>query len=248
MEKKLNNNKELKNEYVAFMSEYNKLGHMSELEQDSGDGMTHHAVIKDSSITTKCWVVFDASAKTKTGVSLNDVQFVGPTLQQDIISILLRFRIYAYVLTGDISKMYRQVLINPDETKYQKIFWRSQCNDPLKVYKLNTITYGTASAPYLAVKCLFQIAKENEGDFPLASKIIKRDFYMNDISTGSNSISELLEIQRDILSLLANHGFELRKFLSNKKEILKMFEVNKDLDVGILNIGENEQSKTLGVY
>lgn len=54
MEKKLNNNKELKNEYVAFMSEYNKLGHMSELEQDSGDGMTHHAVIKDSSITTKC--------------------------------------------------------------------------------------------------------------------------------------------------------------------------------------------------
>lgn len=249
MEKKLNNNKELKNEYVAFMSEYNKLGHMSELEQDSDDGyyLPHHAVIKDSSITTKCRVVFDASAKTTTGVSLNDVQFVGPTLQQDILSILMRFRIYAYVLTGDISKMYRQVLISPDETKYQKIFWRSQCNDPLKVYKLNTIIYGTASAPYLAVKCLFQIAKENESDFPLASKIIKRDFYMDDILTGSNSISELLEIQRDILSLLANHGFELRKFLSNKKEVLKMFEVNKDLDVGILNIGENEQSKTLGV-
>ena len=66
------------------MQEYLELGHMlevkdeSELEKD-GYYLPHHAILKNS-VTTKCRVVFDASAKTDSGLSLNDVQFCGPTL------------------------------------------------------------------------------------------------------------------------------------------------------------------------
>ena len=44
--------------------------------------MPHHCVLKDASTTTKLRVVFDASAKTTTGLSLNDCLMVGPKLQE----------------------------------------------------------------------------------------------------------------------------------------------------------------------
>lgn len=45
----------------------------------------------------------------------------GPTIQQDLFSILTRFRLHKYVITADIEKMYRQVWIKPEDRKYQNI-------------------------------------------------------------------------------------------------------------------------------
>lgn len=50
-----------------------------------------HAVYKQSSLTTKVRAVFDASAKSSTGVSLNDLLMVGPTIHPSLIDVLLRF-------------------------------------------------------------------------------------------------------------------------------------------------------------
>ena len=47
-----------------------------------------HAVYKESSTTTKVRVIFDASAKTSTGVLLNDTLLVGPTVHPSLIDVL----------------------------------------------------------------------------------------------------------------------------------------------------------------
>ena len=254
LERKLLKNAELKAEYCTFMAEYEQLGHMSKIEEvenfNYSDGyfLPHHAVLKKESLTTKCRVVFDSSAKTSSGLSLNDVQFIGPTLQQDVFSILARFRTYKYVMTGDISKMYRQILINKEQRKYQRILWRAEPGEKQKIFEINRIVYGNASSPYLAVRCLFQLAYENENKFPEVSEVIKRDFYMDDLLTGANSVEDILKIQFGVSEILSSAGFDLRKWLCNNKEILKQFRVNNELDVSILEIGENEQNKTLGVY
>ena len=81
---------------------------MSEVKnapRDIGFFLPHHAVTKESSATTKLRVVFDASAKTSNGLSLNDILTVGPTIQDDIVSHLLRFRTHKYVISADIEKM-----------------------------------------------------------------------------------------------------------------------------------------------
>ena len=62
-----------------------------------------HAVCKDSSSTTKLRVVFDASAKSSNGISLNDILMVGPTLYPSITDILIRFRSYKVAISADIS-------------------------------------------------------------------------------------------------------------------------------------------------
>ena len=62
------------------------------LVSNQGYFLPHHAVVKESSLTTKTRVVFDGSAKTSTGISLNETLMVGPTIQEDLFSIIARFR------------------------------------------------------------------------------------------------------------------------------------------------------------
>lgn len=101
------------------MHEYVSLGH-SQVETDDTQGfyLPHHAVIKPSSSTTSVRVVFDGSVKSSSGLSLNDALMTRPTIQDDILTLLLRFRVYTYVLTGDIEKMYRQFLIKPEDRSF----------------------------------------------------------------------------------------------------------------------------------
>ncbi|XP_050302763.1 uncharacterized protein LOC126740678 [Anthonomus grandis grandis] len=68
LEKMLNKNSLLREQYSSFMKEYISLGHMS-LKNESNPNeivyfLPHHCVLKETSQTTKCRVVFDASAKT----------------------------------------------------------------------------------------------------------------------------------------------------------------------------------------
>ena len=68
-----------------------------------------HIVHKESSTTTKLQAVFDASAKSMTGVSFNDTLLVGPTVHSYLVDVLLRFRLHQIALTADVSRMYRAV-------------------------------------------------------------------------------------------------------------------------------------------
>lgn len=82
LERKLNANMTLRSEYTRIMEEYLALGHISRIDRPSDDGfyMPHHVVIKEASNTTKVRIVFNASAKTNNGISLNDTLMVGPTI------------------------------------------------------------------------------------------------------------------------------------------------------------------------
>ena len=108
---------------------------------NSGFYLSHHAVFKESSNTTKLRVVFDASAKPskrKKG-SLNDHLLVGPTIQDDLFTHLLRFRTHPYVILADIEKMYRQFLVREEDRIFQKLLLFN--GDTIQEHALNTVTY-----------------------------------------------------------------------------------------------------------
>lgn len=254
LERRLEKNTVLKREYLKFMSEFESMGHMTAIQDSepqipsSSYYLPHHAVVKESSLTTKCRVVFNASQKTDSGLSLNDVQFTGATLQNDIFAILLRFRRYRYVISADISKMYRQIKVKEADCKYQKLFWRNDSSETLKCFQINRVVYGFTAAPFLAIRCLMQLADENASTFPTASNIIKNDFFVDDLLTGADTKQEIFQIQREVSQILKDSGFPLRKWLCNDSDILNRFQVATELEVGILKISENESNKTLGIY
>ncbi|XP_058128334.1 uncharacterized protein LOC131291478 [Anopheles ziemanni] len=83
LEKRLLRNPELQQQYVEFIREYETLGHCRQIrESDDVPNqlsyyLPHHAVLRPSSSSTKCRVVFDASAKASPAkLSLNDVLHV----------------------------------------------------------------------------------------------------------------------------------------------------------------------------
>lgn len=99
----LNAKATLRTEYIRVMEEYLKLGHMSVVETPNDDGfyMPHHAIIKESSNITKLRVVFDASAETNKDISLNDVLMIGPMIQDELFSHLIRFWTYKFVINAN---------------------------------------------------------------------------------------------------------------------------------------------------
>lgn len=185
------------------------MGHMTLVNnpEHARNFIPHHCVTKEDSSTTKLRVVFDASCRTSNGKSLNDILLVGPTLQDDIFTILLRFRAHKYVLMADIAKMYRQVQMNSADSSWQCILWRESPNTSVKVYKLQTVTYGTSSAPYLATKALQQLAKDEAESLPIGSVVTLRDFYVDNLMTGGATIEEVVQIKQQVVELLKNGGF-----------------------------------------
>lgn len=255
IEKKLINNPKLHKEYSDFMDEYEQLGHMEEISEslipeEVSYYIPHHAVVREASSTTKTRVVFDASMKTDygKGLSLNDVQYSGPAIQNELISILLNFRLHEYVMSADICKMYRMIRLSPDQRKFHRIFWRKNPSEELKIYELKTVTYGTASAPYLAIRCLHELADQNSKEFPEACKVIRKGFYVDDLLWGASSKEQLIKIQREVNKILASAKFDLRKWICNDIGLCQQFDFKRNLDHCIVQIGDNTTNKTLGVY
>ncbi|KAF2902471.1 hypothetical protein ILUMI_03715 [Ignelater luminosus] len=90
------------------------------------------------------------------------------------------------------------------------------------------------------------LAIDNKLHFPTASRVINEDFYVYDLLTGGDSEIEILKIQGEVSQILLSVGFQLRKWLCNSKNILQGFQVKDELEIGVLQIGENEANKTLG--
>lgn len=249
LEKKLGKNQELKKEYSAFMNEYKDLGHMVKISpseiQEQHYFIPHHAVLNPGSSTTKLRVVFDASAKTSTNVSLNEILANGPILQDDLFSIMVRFRTHTYVISADITKMYRQVLVHEKDQAWQLIIWRENESNPLEYYKLLTLTYGTTCASYLAIKALQTLADQHKDELPLAAAVAKRDFNVDDVMTGADNLETAVTLQQQLVELTEKAHFHLHKWCANHPALLEKIPKNRQ-EVSLDFNAEKTETKALG--
>ncbi|GBP94292.1 hypothetical protein EVAR_99671_1 [Eumeta japonica] len=81
--------------------------------------------------TGKIRVVHDAAAKTK-GVSLNDHLLTGPDLLQ-LPGVIMRFRQHPVAVSADISEMFMQIKIKPEDRDALRYLWRGD-KEEMKTY------------------------------------------------------------------------------------------------------------------
>lgn len=163
--------------YREFIGTYEKLGHMEKVPKSQVNNprawyIPHHAVVQRD--PWKFRVVFNASRRTKENVSLNQFLMSGPAVQGDISVIILQWQIYRFVFTADIVKMFRQIRVHPEDQDLQRILWSCNPNETSVEYRLKTVTYGTACAPYLAICTLLQLSQDENIDFLLALIVLKQ--------------------------------------------------------------------------
>eukprot|EP00102_Acyrthosiphon_pisum_P012037 XP_008181027.1 PREDICTED: uncharacterized protein LOC103308777 [Acyrthosiphon pisum] len=141
--------------------------------------------------------------------------------------------------------MYRQVLMSPDDSELQRILYRASPDQPLKHYKLKTVTYGTKSASFLATRCLVQLA--DECDDPQIKRVIGQDFYVDDLISGAQSELKCFEIYNQLQARLGKAGFALRKWCSNSTALLERIPNAHDDPNFMVALSENDVISTLGL-
>ena len=238
------------------MQEYLTLGHAQLVSIHELSASTDHyylpmhGVYKQSSTSTKLHVVSDGSAKTSTGISLNQSLCVGPTLHPKLDTILLRFRTYPVALTGDISKMYREVELAEADRRLHHFLWRATPSEPVQDYEITRVTFGIASSPYLAVKSLKQTAIDFGGPFPKASYHVHSSFYVDDLLAGVNTPEEAIKLRANLSQLLLKGGFHLCKFRSTSPLVTKSIDpsLREKLPVkGLTDSHSSTHPKALGL-
>jgi hypothetical protein len=252
----------IKAQYVAGMRESINAGFMElvppeKLEEERAGAtpevgldhyyMPHREVLKPTNTTTKCRIVFDASAKTSSGVSLNDVLMTGPKLQVDIVPLFIRFRSHIVAMSADIVKFYPQFHVSSKQTDYQRLVWREEPQDPLLDYRMVRLTFGVTTAPYLAIRCLHQLAEDEKEAFPLVPPIFKNDFLVDNLLSGADSVESALLLQNQIRQVMDRGNLKLRKWASNCNEILDAVPPEHREGNSSLSIDETDSVKTIGL-
>jgi len=92
------------------------------------------------------------------------------------------------VFTADVEKMYRQIWVHPQDRGYQLIVWRRNPLEKIRYFHFNTVTYGTACAPYLATKCLQHLAQRAPTSQQLGAIAIQQNFYVDDCLSGADTL------------------------------------------------------------
>ncbi|XP_053989874.1 uncharacterized protein LOC128882320, partial [Hylaeus volcanicus] len=222
LEKKFAKNPEFHKQYVATINESIELGHLVLEKNPPIDShyIPHHAVFKNST-TTKLRQVYNASNKTANGKSLNEQLVVGKIDQSSIFELIMRWREPKIAVIADLEKMYKQIRLNENQQHLQMILWRESCDEPIKSYKMTTVTFGLKDAPYLAIRSLHEIAQRVKEKYPRAAKAILKCFYVDDYSGGAETVDEALSILREMKQAFDEYGFNLRKIVSNSPELLE---------------------------
>ena len=241
--------------YNKTLQEYAELGHAEPVPVDELNKpessvyyLPSHGVVKLSSTTTKLRVVFDASAKTTSGFSLNDTLLPGPNFYPLLTDVILSFRTYAIGMSADISKMFREVELHEDDRNLHRFLQAAPGGEGIEDMRMTRVTFGVTSSPFLATQVLRQVAKDHGKQYPRAAKIIS-NFYVDDCLTGAATSEEAREIQEELIALLQCACMWLRKWRSSDTSVVDNVPSNMREDEGHQIIAPPaECHKALGLH
>ena len=221
--------------------------------------ISHHAVMKPDSKSTPCRIVFNSSAKFM-GLSLNDCLAKGPSLLNNLLGILMRFRENRFAFIGDIKKMFHSIDIPQSDQMMHLFLWRD-CDLKSKpsTYAMTVVNMGDRPSATIAQIALRKSAEAAAEVYPESSELILKNSYMDDIPGSVRSDTELFQRMTEIEEILRTKGFKIKGWYHNAKKsadetqmslpLITMSGVDKytaeAVTEGVLGMMWNTQTDTL---
>ena len=139
--------------------------------------------------TTQLRLVFDSSCKGYDGRSLNDHLEKGPNYINDIPNVLAAWRWDNIAYSGDVKKMFNQILVHPDDQPFHRFLWRNTPTEDPTIYQWLRLSFGDKPAPDIASNSIKVLAKTAESQQPEAAAELLQHVYADDVA-GSRSTED----------------------------------------------------------
>ena len=180
--------------------------------------LPHHAVIKRDKDTTNVRIVYDASAKTAKGPSLNDCLHIGPKFNQKLFCILLRFRAYRVPIIADIEKAFLMIAVDETDRDVLHFLWVKDVNEnppEIVVFRFARVVFGVASSLFLLNATVQNHLDKYSSSHPRLVEQLLSSMYVDDIFFGEENEDETFQLYKEAKDILQEGGFNLRKFLTS---------------------------------
>ena len=110
--------------------------------------------------------------------------------------------------SGDIRKMFNQVLVHPDDQVFHRFLWRSDKSETPSVFQ-----WLSKPAPDIASNAINYLAKVSQAEFPDAAQELQ--VYVDDIAGSKSNSTEAKEIIKEIDIVLGKGQFQIKGWHSN---------------------------------
>ncbi|XP_065902306.1 uncharacterized protein [Dysidea avara] len=212
--------------------------------------LPHHPVVREDKSTTKLRIVYDASAKSN-GSSLNDYLYAGPKFGQSIMDILLRFRTHRVALAADIEKAFLMVSVAPHDRDVLRFLWVDDIKKErprVTTFRFTRVVFGVSVSPFLLNATIKHHVEEYRENHPEFVNLFTRSIYVDDITYGASDEEAAFELYGKSKKVLAEGGFNLRKFVSNSQSLQSRIESSEGHDLVEVNSSNSssvvEEDKT----
>ncbi len=193
--------------------------------------LCHHGVKRPDKPTHPLRVVFNASASMrKLDYSLNDCLYPGPNLLNNLVGMLVRFRLGKIILIGDIEKAFLQIAIKPEDRDLTRWLWVRDINNPslegnVVEYRFPRLPWGLNCSPVILESVnAFHLKKENTE----TSKQILDNIYVDNVIGQVDTVEDGKLYYSYSKGLFAKCEMNLREWYSNSTEILEFIpEIDK---------------------
>ena len=148
----------------------------------------------------------------------------GPDLLLNLVLLFSRFREHEISMMADIEAMFLQVKVPPDDYKNLSFLWRKTFNIVVEVYGYTRHRFGAKISPLCANHALQQTGIYKKILYPLASRAIQQNFYMDDFAKSVATEDEEIELYQQLKPSLQNGEFNLIKWLSNNTSVMESLD------------------------
>ncbi|UYV71729.1 hypothetical protein LAZ67_9000140, partial [Cordylochernes scorpioides] len=234
-------------EYGQIFEEWMKQGIIEYAREDKLDGvhyLPHRPVYKRNSQTSRIWPVFNASARKRGKLSLNDCLDKGPNLIEIIPRLLNKFRKYEVGVSSDIEKAFLQIGIKEEDRDYLRFLWHTE-DGRLITYRHKRVVFGITTSPYLLKATLSLHLDKAPEHLKITAEQLKSSFYVDNCLSSFQNVEETEKFVKESTELLSTACFNLRDWVSNVTDFSLMNQLNKE--VNILGITWNTDRDTLTI-
>ena len=177
--------------------------------------------MRENPETTKMRIVYDASAREgSSAASLNECLEVGPPLQNQLWSVMIRNRFHPVAIAGDLKQAFLQIRAHKADRDALRFHWLKDLRSrQVETLRFTSVLFGLVLSPFLLAAVIKEHLQQYKSVNPKLVEEIEHSMYVDDLITGRESVNLALEAKQTAQTIFNEATFELHKWQSNVRDL-----------------------------